>query len=94
MESVFPNGQLIFTISFDKNKVDYKKYIDYVKYTLCNYTSSDIYDNDLDLEYTKRVLALPLIYSRFSDTKNEEETIKLTKDSDLLEIRNDLLPSS
>jgi len=94
LESVFPNGQLIFTISFDKNKVDYKKYIDYVKYTLCNYTSSDIYDNDLDLEYTKRVLALPLIYSRFSDTKNEEETIKLTKDSDLLEIRNDLLPSS
>jgi len=93
LESVFPNGEIIFTISFDKNKVDYKKYINYVKYTLNNYYSSDIYDNNLDVEYTKRVLALPLIYTRFSDTKNED-IIKLTNDSDLLEIRNDLLPIS
>ena len=94
LESVFPNGNLIYSICFNKNKMDHKKYSDYIKFTLSNNSSSDIYDSDLDIEYTKKILALPIIYLKFAETKNDDELFNLIKERDLSEIRDDLLQIS
>lgn len=90
-EEVFPKGKLLFWLGFNKNQIDYKKYIEYIKFCLNEYYISEIYDHYINVDYVKKILALPIIWTDFANAENKKE-LKYVLDNEIFkEIRDDFL---